>query len=71
MLQFKEFSCQSKKHLSMPNSNFEISPIDNIENTVKLLPDNDKSILSKLLVSNNSTVINLVFSVRHVYLTIA
>ena len=36
----KEF--QSKKHLSMPKSNFEISPIDNIENTVKPLPEDDE-----------------------------
>ena len=36
----KEF--QSKKHLSMPKSDFEISPIDNIENTVKPLPDDDE-----------------------------
>ena len=36
----KEF--QSKKHLSMPKSDFEISPIDNIENTIKPLPDDDE-----------------------------
>ena len=36
----KEF--RSKKHLSMPKSNFEISPIDNIENTVKPLPEDDE-----------------------------
>ena len=36
----KEF--QSKKHLSMPKSDFEISPINNIENTVTPLPDDDE-----------------------------
>ena len=61
----KEF--QSKKHLSMPKSDFEISPIDNIpSNHYPMMMNTQQSIMSKLLVSHNSTIINLVFSVEHV-----
>ena len=36
-----KFPCQGKKHLSMSKAEFQISPIDNLMDTVDEIPTND------------------------------